>query len=99
MKVFPSTAIVLLLLIQSGCSEPDEREFFNPRKLMPAIKAITDARISKPSAATNKVGESDLVIGLAVGGSARAYPINPLTGPQREIINDELGGRKIAATW
>jgi hypothetical protein len=34
-----------------------------------------------------------------VEGKARAYPINMLTGPRREIINDELGGKAIAATW
>ena len=32
-------------------------------------------------------------------GQARAYPINMLTGPSREIINDVLGGVPIAATW
>jgi hypothetical protein len=34
-----------------------------------------------------------------VKGESRADPINMLTGPQREIINDRLGGRAIAATW
>ena len=29
---------------------------------------------------------------MVVGKAARAYPINMLTGPQREIINDRLGG-------
>ena len=45
------------------------------------------------------VAASDLVIGLTIGTAARAYPLNMLTGPRREIINDELGGRAIAATW
>jgi hypothetical protein len=45
------------------------------------------------------VAASELVLGLTLGGAARAYPINMLTGPQREIVNDELGGRAIAATW
>lgn len=42
---------------------------------------------------------SELVLGVVVNGEPRAYPINMLTGPEREIINDELGGRPIAATW
>jgi hypothetical protein len=39
------------------------------------------------------------VLGVVVGKEARAYPINMLTNPTREIINDKLGGRAIAATW
>ena len=45
------------------------------------------------------LAETELVLGVAVNGEARAYPINMLTGPSREIVNDTLGGRKIAATW
>ena len=30
---------------------------------------------------------------------ARAYPINMLTGPHREIINDKIGETAFAATW
>ena len=40
-----------------------------------------------------------LVLGVTVGEESRAYPINMLTGPSREILNDALGGRAIAATW
>ena len=41
---------------------------------------------------------------LVAMGSAGAVepefkPINMLTNPTREIINDTLGGRSIAATW
>jgi hypothetical protein len=45
------------------------------------------------------VRPNELVLGVVVEGKARAYPINMLTGPRREIINDELGGKAIAATW
>ena len=55
--------------------------------------------ISNPTEMAHPVAASDLVIGLTIGTAARAYPINMLTGPRREIINDELGGRAIAATW
>jgi hypothetical protein len=39
------------------------------------------------------------VLGVSIGDQSRAYPINMLTGPRREIINDELAGHAIAATW
>ncbi len=47
----------------------------------------------------DKVRESDLVIGLVVGGQAFAYPINMLGGPQREIINEEFGGVAFCVNW
>ena len=56
-----------------------------------------------PFVATRKIGDkinpAELVIGVTVGKESRAYPINMLTGPDREIINDHLGGQPIAATW
>ena len=47
----------------------------------------------------NHINEQELVLGIEINGQARAYPINMLNGPSREIINDELGGVPIAATW
>jgi hypothetical protein len=47
----------------------------------------------------DEVTDNELVLGVVVNGEARAYPINMLTGPSREIINDTLGGTAIAATW
>ncbi len=50
-------------------------------------------------AAEAKLQPNELVLGTAIDGVARAYPINMLTGPSREIFNDTLGERPIAATW
>ncbi len=70
---------------------------YNPRTVLPKpIRAITDPPIV--SADESSVLDNELVIGVEVNGKARAYPINQLTGPQREIINDTLGGIAIAAT-
>ena len=52
----------------------------------------TSARLASPIC-------SELVLGVTVGKESRAYPINMLTGPSREILNDTLGGQAIAATW
>lgn len=41
--------------------------------------------------------DSDLVIGVAMGGEARAYPIRMITW--HEIVNDVLGGVPIAVTY
>ena len=61
------------------------------------MRPITNPTIA--SAADTEISDNDLVIGVEIDGQARAYPINQLTGPRREIINDELAGTPIAATW
>lgn len=63
------------------------------------MRAITDVPILDADKVVNQVTDNELVLGVVTGGKARAYPINMLTGPSREIINDTLGGRAIAATW
>lgn len=71
---------------------------YSPKVVIPrAFDAITEPNILS----ANKAGiaGSELVLGVTVNGESRAYPINQLTGPRREIINDTLGGTAIAATW
>ena len=99
MRTLSTTALSLVLIIQSGWAEEGNQREFTPRQVVPPIRAISGARISKPVEMVHPVAASELVLGLTLGGAARAYPINMLTEPQREIINDELGGRAIAATW
>ena len=62
-------------------------------------RPITKFPIATAKLAAGKINDADLVLGVAIKGEARAYPINMLTGPSREILNDALGGRAIAATW
>lgn len=45
------------------------------------------------------MGEEDIVMGVVIGGEARAYPVNYMNGPWNEVVNDRLGGDSIAATW
>jgi len=72
---------------------------FNPRNLMKPFRAIVNAPFITADEVTDQVTDNELVLGVVVNGAARAYPINMLTGPRREIINDTLGGQHIAATW
>jgi len=41
--------------------------------------------------------DSELVMGVAIDGQARAYPVNVLRF--REMVNDELAGWPILVTW
>ena len=80
-----------------GPASGDVKNYNPTTVLRKPIRAIVDPKI----AAANDVqlAANALVIGVELNGQARAYPINQLTGPMREIINDTLGGTAIAATW
>ena len=43
--------------------------------------------------------DAEIVIGVVVGGRARAYPVNLMWSPEREVVNDVLGETPIAASW
>ena len=45
------------------------------------------------------IGDEDMIMGIVIGGEARAYPVNYMNGPFNEIVNDELGGAAIAPSW
>ncbi len=72
---------------------------FEPKQVVPPFEAITEAPFIQVAEVTDQVLDGELVLGLELNKEARAYPINMLTGPSREIINDTLGGIPIAATW
>ena len=65
-----------------------------PKNFIPAIRFpyFYDA---EEAAAVYDDGE--LVIGLSIGGEHRAYSVPYLSG--REIVNDTVGGVKVAVTW
>ena len=102
------TVLAILVLVSTPAFAQDQKSDerlpggseFNPRTLIPrALPVIKDAPVMSRDEADGTLAESELVLGVVVKGKARAYPINMLTGPRREIINDQLGGQSIAATW
>ena len=64
-----------------------------------ALPAVTEFSVLSVREAASELNPDELVLGVEVKGEARAYPINMLSGPNHEILNDTLGGRPIAATW
>lgn len=74
-------------------------EEFKPVMAVQRQPLITEFDVMTVADATGKVNDNELVLGVAAGGKARAYPINVLYGPRREILNDTLGGVPLAATW
>ena len=62
-----------------------------------AIPAIDDPQFLSADEADAEYAPDELVIGVNYDGDARAYSIPYLSG--HEIVNDTVGGRKIAVTW
>jgi hypothetical protein len=77
----------------------DAADDFKPMRVVQAFPPLTRFPIKSIRAARDSLSPAELVLGVTVGKESRAYPINMLTGPEREILNDTLGGRAIAATW
>ena len=99
MKIRCSTALFpcgFLLLIVSTTFAADE---FRPKRVVKPFPPITKFPILSAKDAAGKIDDAELVLGIEIDGKARAYSINMLTGPSREILNDTLAGVPIAATW
>jgi hypothetical protein len=98
-RVLPlmTTTAIAFFIATIACGQAPK---FAPKVVIRhAFPAIKGAPVVTAAEASRSLAEGELVLGVVVNGKSRAYPINMLTGPQREIINDTLGGRAIAATW
>ncbi|MFT5128999.1 MAG: hypothetical protein ACI8W8_002619 [Rhodothermales bacterium] len=88
-------ALLLATLAFTLSAEP-----FQPRRVKKRpYPAIVAPKTVAAEAAAKFVRAKELVIGLQIGGESRAYPINMLCRPTREIVTDELGGERVAVTW
>ena len=87
-----------VLLASAAIMGQEFEDRYRPRQVLKKpMRAITNPDIA--SAEKANVPDNELVLGVEINGESRAYRINELTGPSREIINDKLGGLPIAATW
>lgn len=62
-----------------------------------AIPAISNPSFYSAEAADQEYAPEEWVIGVSINGESKAYSTSFLDG--HEIVNDQLGGRKIAVTW
>ncbi len=76
-------------------ADPD----FSPTRMMKPFKPIEEFEIRQVGEAVGEIDDDELVLAVTIQGESRAYPINMLNWPRREIINDELAEQPIAATW
>ena len=97
--ILGSVGLVWLGVVECGRVAAQTDRGFRPQRVLPAQRPIVGAPVLPADQVRGPVADNELVLGVVVQGDARAYPINMLVGPQREIINDTLGGTAIAATW
>ena len=62
-----------------------------------AIPAIDNPEFVSGADADQQMRAQEPVLGVVIGGEARAYSLWQLYA--HEIVNDEIAGRAIAATW
>ena len=69
------------------------------RTLLPkdGIPAIDDPKFTSAKEADKFMRPDEMVLGVSINGDSRAYSIPLLSS--HEIVNDVVGGRKIAVTW
>lgn len=62
-----------------------------------AIPAIDEPQFYSAAEADPEYAPDELVLGVSLDGDSRAYSTALLS--RHEIVNDIVGGRKIAVTW
>ena len=102
--VEPDTAVAADTAVEADAAEatrfpPERYEDLEIITLLPpdGIRAIDDPNFLTVSQADEYYDPDELVIGVEFEGNARAYSIPFLSG--HEIVNDTVGGKKIAVTW
>lgn len=77
---------------------PTQRTFEIVELLPPdAIPAIDNPEFYSADEADSEYDPNEMVLGISINGDTRAYSTSFLD--RHEIVNDEVGGRKIAVTW
>lgn len=86
---------------ESNSSSTGERDYsdLDIITLLPrdGIPAIDNPQFLSADEADEEYAPEELVIGVNFDGDARAYSIPLLS--RHEIVNDTVGGKKIAVTW
>ncbi len=79
--------------------DPGEVVTLLPPDAIPAIlpDEVDDILISASEADTAGMRPDVRVLGVSINGESRAYPIPFMS--EHEIVNDQVGGKLIAATW
>ncbi len=104
-SIFVALGVIALTLIGISHAGPPAPEVVatiggeDVYQLLPvgAIPAIDDPEFVSGADAELQMRAEEPVLGVVIGGEARAYSLWQLDA--HEIVNDEIAGSAIAATW
>jgi hypothetical protein len=84
---------------QAASSTGERYADYNIITVLPrdAIQAIDNPQFVSAEEAGEQYDDDELILGVELNGDARAYSIPLLSS--HEIVNDNVGGVKIAVTW
>lgn len=95
----PRSETIAVGFVSAETGEPESRELemvtLLPRDAIPAI--FDPSFVSAAEADERFFDADDIVIGVEIGGDARAYGVAHLSS--HEIVNDVVGGTPIGVTW
>ncbi len=108
-----SLAVMLPALILASCSSQKVGQTSSETEELDSLEAHYNANVRKvverdhfevmdspemvPAGAATSLLDDEDVLGVSLGGVAKAYPIGALG--RSELINADCGGRAIAASW
>jgi hypothetical protein len=73
---------------------------FLPVQVLGEVPPVIIKRLITGEAAVNALDPYEPIVGVTIGTEARAYPLQMMSfNPAHELINDQLGGKKIGITW
>jgi hypothetical protein len=86
-------------LLSNANIDLNEVQTLLPPDAIPAIlpEQVGGIMVSVTEADEFGLDNSTRVLGVSINGDSRAYPVPYMSA--HEIVNDEVGGRLIAATW
>ena len=77
--------------------DPLKFQFGIGKDTIPAIDEPLFVAVDDPRLEAQRITDDSRVIGYAVGGDARAYPI--LIMNRHELVNDNVGGKPVTVAW
>jgi len=86
-------------LTPSSAPEEGKQPFLLHQRIYDAFPPIFQPSIVSARDASPLIADDEFVLGVEVGGESRAYPLNMIGRPGREVVNDTLGGKLIAVTF
>lgn len=88
-------ALAFVLMVGPVLAAPEDEI----RTLLPKdrIPSIDDPKFASAKEADKFMQPDEMIIGVDIGGDRRAYSVPLLSS--HEIVNDVVGGRKVAVTW